>query len=1154
MRTKKKENQWDICTIVLLPVRSRGFGWIWEVDVVLTIAKLGAHSVSYYDSTVAEGIGPDNYYSEAGSAPAQVWIRSDRAAECAAFLGVEQGQTLDGDQVKNWFNHTTAPSGNRLGQVMREDGVRGYDLTFSAPKSVSVLWGLSGRDEVRQVVDEAHATAVARALDYLETHASYTRRRDENKTLIVDKTVGLSGVKYEHRTSRAGDPHVHSHVLLANRQLCPDGQVRSVDGKSLYHEARAAGMLYQAALREELTRQLGVEWGEVTKGQADIKGLNDPAVLTAFSTRTTEIGQWEAENALTTNYQLQRVAQKKTRQTKNVDAVLSDLETQWAQQRAAQQVAQFAAGLGAGATEEKKNLPTPEAVLTEVIAERSTFTRADVVEKCAEMIPVGTLSPDEILGFVEATATQALESVALSVTPDRAREVDNTQREGSQRFTTDAVIQEVNKGIDLATTRTHNAVSADSIVPVEGKLSPAQAEAMTAVVSSDFLASVVVAPAGAGKTSSLKAARQAWEHAGKTVIGLAPTGKAADVMVGEHVAHESSTIARALYGTEDLAPAQVVAQLGWNRDTVVVVDEAGMVATPDVVRLLEITNAAQAKIVLVGDPHQYAAVKARSGMLATLAYELPDAVELTEVFRQRDVAEREASIQLRSGDKDSIKRAAHWYMLNNRLDAGSTTAMLDDALAGWTNDTEAGKDSLLVAATGEQVQALNAGAQKIRAERGELDLSEARELSTGQWLHAGDVLLTRKNDYDLLTSAGDVVRNGQRWRVDTLHGDGSISATRLDDTQATALIPASYLKESGQLGYASTGHSAQGATVDVARVVVGAGQVDRASVYVPLTRGREGNYLYLTESMPGDTDTGHGGVTPTQRREGAEYARDLLIAAAARDGADQTPHQVWGTARADWALTRLAASGEFINYSPFTGTRMGDIMAEREAQRAERFSEFFTLTQIPSRKKQTLTPQPESPGKSAVPVGSSPRDPVREAEKAVTVLEEQRRVVAQQYRQIGEHLNQVQGQEHQVSQQLEQVTRQITQAQQARDGRGWLAKMLKPNEGVEQIEQWSKQQAGLERERTQVAQQREGLERDLAQVSQQYQDVDGQYQRAQFDLSQARIDRLDQSTFKDDLDEVMRRSRSRPGRGISGAPPFGVNRGHQRSNDQGMGL
>src|SRR5699024_12042230 len=136
---------------------------------------------------------------------------------------------------------------------------------------------------------------------------------------------------------------VHSHVPLAKRQLCADGRARSLDGVSLYHEARAAGMVYQAVLREELTRQLGVQWGEVSNGQADIKGLHDPAVLQAFSTRTTEIGQWEEENKLTTNYQLQRVGQKKTRQTKDVDVALSDLETPWAPQQGAQQVVRSAA-------------------------------------------------------------------------------------------------------------------------------------------------------------------------------------------------------------------------------------------------------------------------------------------------------------------------------------------------------------------------------------------------------------------------------------------------------------------------------------------------------------------------------------------------------------------------------------------------------------------------------------------------------------------------------------------------------------------------------------------------------------------------------------------------------------------------------------------
>ena len=172
-------------------------------------------------------------------------------------------------------------------------------------------------------------------------------------------------------------------------------------------------------------------------------------------------------------------------------------------------------------------------------------------------------------------------------------------------------------------------------------------------------------------------------------------------------------------------------------------------------------KAAGARTVLVGDPEQYAAVKARSGLLATLSEELPDAVELTEVFRQRSEKEREASTWLRSGDEGLIERAAQWYADNNRVHAGSVTAMLDDALAGWAKDTEHGKQSLLIASTREQVGALNAAAQKTRADRGELDLQQSRiRLSDGLEAYIGDTILTRSNDYDLITSAGDVVRNG----------------------------------------------------------------------------------------------------------------------------------------------------------------------------------------------------------------------------------------------------------------------------------------------------------------------------------------------------------------------------------------------------------
>ena len=162
-------------------------------------------------------------------------------------------------------------------------------------------------------------------------------------------------------------------------------------------------------------------------------------------------------------------------------------------------------------------------------------------------------------------------------------------------------------------------------------------------------------------------------------------------------------------------------------------------------------------------------------------------------------------------------------------------------------------------------------------------------LSDGLKADVGDVILTRRNDAKLVTSNGDVVRNGQRWVVDSIGKDGSITARRCDDDLATVTLNRDYLDKHAQLGYVATGHSSQGATVDVARVVAGVGNLDKASVYVPMTRGREGNFLYIAETQPGDTETGHGQVGQIIRRESAEYARDLLVSAGMREQGDKTP-------------------------------------------------------------------------------------------------------------------------------------------------------------------------------------------------------------------------------------------------------------------------
>ena len=1065
---------------------------------MLTIAKMHGESVAYYESTVEEdkdeNLGPDGYYSEDGTKPAEAWVNARTDAQAAAVaeaLGVAEGEQILGENVRAWFNKAIAPSGVKLGRAPKESGVPGFDLTFCAPKSVSMLWGLTDDAAVRRAVDEAHAEAVGKALSYLSEHAGYTRRADEGDSslMIIDRVEALSGVKYEHRTSRAGDPHVHSHVLLANKQRCSDGKWRTLDGVSLYHEARAAGMVYQAILRERLAASLGVEWGETVNGCAEMRGLEDRALIEAFSTRAREIDQWRAVNGLDANTQMARIGQKKTRQTKDLDTTLNELEANWRQRPAGHTVRENIADIRprtelAERTHERPGLPTIAEIIEAVTEERSTFTRADVVEKTAELIPVGAVETEKILATVEELTEQVFrDGAAWTVTPDKSRVWDKAAREGSQRFTSQGVVDEVNRGIDLACAVTNAGVDASSIRERPGTLSAAQADAMRAVVSSRYRASVLIAPAGAGKTSSLKAARSAWENAGKQVIGLAPTGKASDVMVAEDVAHESMTLARALRQAGDLDARGAAAQLGWDNQTVVVVDEAGMVATPDIVRILDIAQAADARVVFVGDPYQYSAVKSRGGMLATLAHELPDAAELTEVFRQSDAAEREASKRLRTGEPADVERAADFYAEAGRLSAGSVTAMMNDALSDWKKDVLWGRQSLLVASNRDYVDALNAAAQKHMAELGELDLSESVPVSGGHFVHVGETILTRRNDYDLTTSAGDVVRNGQRWEVEEIDAEGNIRARRCDDTNATVTLPPAYLREHTQLGYASTGHSAQGATVDIARVVAEVSQIDRAGVYVPLTRGRYVNCLYMTETMPGDGDTGHGANTPVERRESTDYARDLLIQAATRNTGDITPHELHRKTRADWFIARL--SHRLPQADPFANTRMGEVAQHRTQARMERFNDFHAeAQQAAERRKRLAGIDPKAV------LRQHTRDKRTALDNRLTELGNLRDELKGQRAELNEYRLTLSNQERDAQSKVNEATREIEYAERARDNRGWLKKLFDPEAGNDTIAEWTSARDKRQQELDELRQRKEAIEAETTQIEDKLADIE----------------------------------------------------------------
>ena len=159
--------------------------------------------------------------------------------------------------VAHWLDDGITPNGPR-GRAFGQRGVHGFDLTFCAPKSVSLVRALRTDDVVAKAIADAHTTALSEAMEYLAEHAGSTRVHNPHtgeKDLV--RLPELVAIAYQHETSRCGDPHLHTHVIVPNRQARADGQIVSIDGTSLYHEARAAGVIYQATLRRELHQSMG---------------------------------------------------------------------------------------------------------------------------------------------------------------------------------------------------------------------------------------------------------------------------------------------------------------------------------------------------------------------------------------------------------------------------------------------------------------------------------------------------------------------------------------------------------------------------------------------------------------------------------------------------------------------------------------------------------------------------------------------------------------------------------------------------------------------------------------------------------------------------------------------------------------------------------
>jgi conjugative relaxase-like TrwC/TraI family protein len=715
---------------------------------MLNIGVLAPGSEQYYLGSVASGV--EDYYV-GGEVPGR-WV--GRGAEMLGLAG-----DVDGDDLVAVLNDRDPTSGTRLGCAANRR-VPGFDLTFSTPKSVSVLFGLAEPD-VARVVRDAHEAAVNASLGYLERCATWSRRGRNG----IDEVpgAGLIGAAFRHRTSRAGDPHLHTHVLVANTVQGEDGNWRTLDFRHVFAHAKTAGYLYEAHLRQLLVDRLGVEWRPVHNGTAELVGV--PHRVVSFSTRRTEIEAAMATRGETSAHAAQ-IATLDTRRPKDRDVDAIHLRAEWAR-RASE--ARFEPADVANlldrrhweppASDRCRQIDDHLASASGLTERASTFDRLAVLRAWCDHLPNGAAVAeieelaDRFLTGHEAIVPVADGRAALRTAGGRVLSSVGT---GSRWSTRELLDQD-----DLAGSfRGHPTLSNE------------QAHVVAQLCCSGNGIDLVTAPAGAGKTFTVDAARDAWERGGYRVIGTALAARAAAEL--QAAAGVPSTTLDSLLIALDGRDTCL------NARTVVVVDEAGMVGTRKLARLLDHAAETAAKIVLIGDPRQLPEIDA-GGLLAGLADRLPG-VQLTENRRQRDEWERHALRQLRDGDIDT---AIGSYRDHGRITLGDnaedTRARL---VADWWGARLAGEDVIILAGRRSDVDDLNRRARTRLEPTGRL--RGPTLLVDGVPFQAGDEIITLRNDRRLH------VRNGERAMIEAVDAvDGAMSVALT--TGATVVLPTEYL-------------------------------------------------------------------------------------------------------------------------------------------------------------------------------------------------------------------------------------------------------------------------------------------------------------------------------------------------------------------------
>jgi conjugative relaxase-like TrwC/TraI family protein len=817
--------------------------------IVMTAMSIKADSAAGYaryleSKTVAPERG--DYYlgptSEAAQAPGR-WHMEQATLE---RLGIVSDGTVDG-------RHFVALMEGRhpgTGEWLRPEGAGGgrgggIDTTLSAPKSVSVVWAI-GDPWQREQIEQAHGRAVERAVAYLRTQVPVVRRRYGGE-VVEEHAKDVLAVEYRHTTARGvsgaetPDPQLHSHVVVTGA-VREDDRFVAVASRPVFRSAREVGAFYRSALAQELS-DLGyaIEGGTGKDGRYfEIAGV-PRGLCDAFSGRTREVvaaaERFRAKYGRAPERDELRNVKLENRRAKEL-TTRDDLDQVW---REVADVFAFgpgeAARLLAGEHEPAERAGTlMDRVERSLTATRAVFEmkelRAAVLEQS-----VGELSPERAFDVVGEMVAERrvlpLEDGKMTTLRVRAQEQAIERHAG-----------ELAKPTDRDVGHAARANAAREVAERIGAPFSDEQEMALLVLTGPERGAALVGPAGVGKGVVIDAAARAEQLAGRTTIGVAVAGS-----TRERLGHDSPALDGQTLTVDSLIARAETGSVVLDEQTTVFFDEAGMADTQRLERLIGLVDRTGAKLVAVGDGKQLPSI-GPGGMFDRLTTRMP-VVEIEQVRRTLDREEQRAWAALRGGQPE---RAMAHYQSRGQLHLADTREQAaENAVQAWavlTEKLDPAEVALIADASNKEIDRLNARAQYLRGERGELGEREIPLGSVHYGLREGDrVAFIRQHR----AQRQPRVENGSRGEITGMDEEGALTV-KLDGSGRKVML-AGEDREALRLGYAQHIYRQQGATVERAVVLTGGWQTSKESSYVQASRARSGTEWHLAREELGSEGT-----------------------------------------------------------------------------------------------------------------------------------------------------------------------------------------------------------------------------------------------------------------------------------------------------------